>query len=301
MLTRPDGHALYWETSGHPEGEPALHLHGGPGVGLLTGHRRRFDPERYRVVALDQRGCGRSRPLVSEPGGLDGFDLAAMIEDLEALREHLRIERWLVTGVSWGTTLGLAYAEAHPERVTGFIAMCVFTTTATEVDWMIEGVGRFFPEAWSVFEAAGHRRAGERLVEAYHRRITDAVPVVRAAAAEAWCAWEDVHVSLGPNARPNPSYADPHYRAVFATSVIHMFRHAAFLAEGTLLEGVARVAHLPATLIHGRLDVSSPIITAHRLHRAWTASRLVIIEDEGHGGEAMVNAMCDAIAAHPRS
>lgn len=313
-LPRPDGHALYWETSGNPDGEPALHLHGGPGVGLLTGHRRRFDPARFRLVALDQRGCGRSRPNVTEPGGLEGYDLRAMIDDLEALREHLGIERWLVTGVSWGTTLGLAYAQAHPERVTGFIAMCVFTTSAAEVDWMIEGMGRFFPEAWARFEAVARRRSDERLIEAYHRRITDPDPRVRDEAAQAWCEWEDIHVSIdrrcrlglgasagdaGSHAGPSSRAADPTFRAVFATSVIHVFRHAAFLEDGALLEGVARIAHLPATLIHGRLDISSPVVTAHRIHRAWPGSRLVIVESEGHGGEAMVRAMCEAIAAHP--
>jgi len=296
-LARPDGQALYWETSGNPRGEPALHLHGGPGAGLLTGHRRRFDPDRYRLVALDQRGCGRSRPWVTEPGGLDGYDLEAMLADLEAVREHLEIERWLVTGVSWGTTLALAYAQAHPDRVTGLIAMCVTTTSAAEVDWMIEGVGRFFPEAWATFEAAGKRRPGEPLVEAYHRHITHPSALIRGEAAEAWCAWEDVHVSLDPRRRPTPAYADPDFRAIFATSVIHTFRHAAFLDEGALLRGVPRIAHLPATLIHGRLDISSPIETAYQLHRAWPGSRLVVIESEGHGGEVMVNAMCDAVAA----
>ncbi len=300
VLRRPDGQALHWETSGKPDGEPALYLHGGPGAGLMTGHRRRFDPNRYRVVALDQRGCGRSRPWVIEPGGLDHYDTSAMIDDLEALRAHLGIERWLVTGVSWGSTLGLAYAVAHPTRVTGFVAMCVLTLSAAEVDWMVEGVGRFFPEAWEIFEAAARRRPGERVIEAYHRRITDPDPAVRDDAARAWCAWEDVHVSLDPSAAPNPHYRDPHFRAVFATSVIHTFRHAAFLPEGAIFDGLGAIAHLPATLVHGRLDVSAPVETAHRIHRAWPASRLVVVDDEGHGGERMVAAMAEAIAAHPR-
>jgi proline iminopeptidase len=292
-----DGNEIYWETSGNPDGKPALHLHGGPGSGIQTGYRRRFDPERFLIVSFEQRGCGRSRPLVTDPtADLSTNTTPALIADIEALREYLGVERWLVSGISWGTTLSLAYAQAHPERVSELILTAVTTTTAAEVDWITEAMGRVFPREWEAFAAAAHPQPGQRLIDAYYDRITDPDPDVRAAAARAWCAWEEVHVSLDPSYVHNPRYDDPQFREVFATLVNHYWKHAAFIPGDGLLAGMERIAQIPGVLIHGRLDVSSPLATAWNLHKAWPRSELIVVGDEGHGGNAMIDALADAVA-----
>lgn len=292
-----DGNEIYWEASGNPNGTPALHLHGGPGSGMMAGYRRRFDPDRFLIVGFEQRGCGRSRPLATDPAAdLSTNTTPALVADIETLRVHLGVERWLVTGLSWGTTLALAYAQAHPDRVRALVLFAVTTTSAAEVEWITETIGRVFPREWEQFEAAAHRTAGQRLIDAYYDRITHSDPGVREQAARAWCAWEDTHVSLDPKYVPNPRYDDPVFRQVFATLVIHYWKHAGFAGEGGLLAGMDRIAHIPGVLIHGRLDVSSPLETAWRLHKAWPASELVVVGDEGHGGEAMIDELVRAIA-----
>jgi proline iminopeptidase len=293
---------LYWEASGNPEGKPAVYLHGGPGSGIMTGYRRHFDPEIHLIVSFEQRGCGRSRPLVNEPG----HDLAAnttqsLIGDMEALRRHLGVERWLVYGASWGTTLALAYAQAYPERVSEMVLACVTTTSRSEVAWITEGMRAIFPREWERFAEAAAPAAGQSLIAAYYARILDHDPQVRTDAARAWCAWEDVHVSLAPGHRPYARFEDPEFRLLFATLVIHYWAHAGFMDEPGLLGRVDRIAHIPAVLIHGRYDVSSPLEVAWKLHRAWPASEFIVIEDEGHGGEKMVQEVTRAIARWPSS
>jgi proline iminopeptidase len=284
-----DGNEIYWEATGNPGGKPALYLHGGPGSGVGTGYRRNFDPSQYLIVSLDQRGCGRSRPLISEPGA----DLAtnttqALIADLEALREHLGMDTWLVTGLSWGTTLALAYAQAHPDRVTELVLGAVTSTSPEEVEWITESVGRIFPEAWDRFEAASGRTPGQRVIDAYYERITDPDPAIRAQAAKDWCAWEDVHVSLDPKNAPHSGFDDPGFRMIFATLVIHYWTHSGFAGEGGLLAGMDKIAHIPGVLIHGRMDVSGPLVTAWELHKRWPGSELIVVEGEGHGGADMI-------------
>jgi proline iminopeptidase len=291
-LLREDGQTVYWEASGNPQGKPAVYLHGGPGGGMQTRYRRHFDPERFLIVGFEQRGCGRSLPLACD-GDLAAHTTAAMLADMEALREHLGIAAWLVYGASWGTTLGLSYAQAHPERVTELILAAVTTTSRAEVRWITEGMRQVFPEAWEAFAAASGRREGQALIDAYYERITGPD---REAAAQAWCAWEDVHVSLPPGHQPFPGFADPRFRLNFATLVIHYWKHAGFNLDGALLAGMERLAHVPGTLIHGRWDVSSPLLTAWELHRAWPGSTLEVIEGEGHGGPKMVEAVNRAIA-----
>jgi proline iminopeptidase len=274
-----------------------LYLHGGPGGGLGQGYRRWFDAETTQIVSFEQRGCGRSRPLVTD--ALDAIatnTTSALLADIEALRGHLGISRWLVVGVSWGTTLALAYAQAHPERVTALALAAVTTTSAAEVTWLTEDMARVFPREHEAFREAAAARPGERLVDAYYRQLTAPEPAVRDAAAKAWCAWEDTHVSLDPLHQPEPRFRDPVFRAVFATLVVHYWRNAGFVGAPGLLAEMDKLVDVPGVLLHGRLDVSSPLQTAYRLHRAWPGSELVVLPHEGHGGPVMMAALTDAIA-----
>jgi len=312
LLTVGDGQQVYWEETGTPDGLPALYLHGGPGGGLgRRGYVMSFDPARYRVVGLDQRGCGRSVPLANDPRhDLDVNMTDRLVEDIETLREHLGVEAWVVNGVSWGSTLALAYAQTHPERVLGVVLMAVTTTSRAEVDWITEHVGAIYPEGWDRLarhaEAAGigYRRGEQRLVEAYAKLMRDPSPAVRTAAAQAWAEWEDTHVAIGAGGPTrDPRWEDGTFAEVFATLVTHYWAHDGFLAP-PILDRMETVAHLPATLIHGRLDVSGPLVTAWRLHRSWPASELIVVEGEGHGGRSMAQEwarantrMADAVSA----
>lgn len=292
LLPLGDGHEMYFERAGLPHGVPVLYLHGGPGGGMGAGYRRMFDPDRFAIIGCDQRGCGRSRPLVTDAlPSLAGNHTGALVADLERLRVFLGVERWLVCGVSWGTTLAMAYALAHPERVRGLLLGAVSTTTDDEVRWITEEIGRIFPREHARFAAAVEPAPGERLVDAYARALTHPDAERRARAAVDWCAWEDVHVTLDPRARPEPRFADPVFRGVFATLVTHYWRNAAFLRESPILARIDRLADVPALLVHGRLDVSSPLRTAFDLHARWPASRFVVIEDEGHGGPKMMESL----------
>lgn len=300
LLSVSGGHEIYWETSGNPDGKPALYLHGGPGSALGAGsYRRHFDPENYLVVGVDQRGCGRSRPLVTDAmGDLHHNTTQSLIEDIEVVRQHLGIATWLVSGVSWGTTLALAYAQAHPHRVSALVLVAVTTTSREEVDWITEGVGRIFPEAWQRFEQASDRRDGERIVEAFARRLAADDVQDRLRAARAWNDWETTHISLDPNWVPIDHRFDDAQGLVFATLVTHYWSKDGFLQDGKeILGNVATIGHIPAVLIHGRRDISGPANTAWRLHRQWPASRLCIIESEGHGGPQSMQQMRVALAA----
>jgi proline iminopeptidase len=293
-----DGNEIYWETSGNPKGKPALHVHGGPGGGMGAGYRKRFDSDKFLIVGFEQRGCGRSRPLVTDP---DAPDLKtnttqALIADIEALREHLGVDKWLLTGLSWGTTLALAYAQTHPDRVSEIVLFAVTTTSASEVEWITDAMGRVFPEEWEKFEAASQRKPGQRIIDAYYELITDPDPIVRENAGRAWCAWEDTHISLDPKHVPDSRFDDdPQFAQVFATLVIHYWSHSGFEPKGGLLGGMDKIAHIPAVLIHGRLDVSSPLETAWNLHKAWPKSEL-IVRNEGHGGDEMIDELIRAVA-----
>jgi proline iminopeptidase len=306
LLDVGGGNRVYWEESGNPDGIPAVYLHGGPGAGLgAGGYRRRLDPGRFRIIGLDQRGCGRSTPHVTAPG----YDLALnttalLMDDLERLREHLDVERWLLNGVSCGSTLAFAYAQRYPQRVLGVVAFAVRTDSRFEVDWITETVSAIYPEAWDRLAthaeraAVGYRRGHGRLIEAYARLMTDADPAVRDAAAAAWVEWEDHHVSIGTGTtHRSPQWEDVEYRNVFATLVTHYWAHDFFL-DPPILDCMDQLAGVPATLIHGRRDVSGPAVIAWRLHRAWPGSELIVCEADGHGGPHMVEAMCTANSRH---
>ena len=295
-----DGNEIYWELSGNPNGKPLIYFHGGPGSGLGSGgYRRNADPALHLIVGLDQRGCGRSRPsVIDDLDRLPRNITAALIDDAEAVRIFLGIDRWLVTGVSWGSTLALAYAHTHPERVTEVVLVAVTTTSRDEVDWITEGVGRVFPEAWARFEAASGRHSGERVVEAFARRLASGDAEDRAQAADDWDDWESAHMSLNTWLGPGRLHDDATERATFATLVTHYWSHDAFLpGSEEILAHVDRIKHIPAVLIHGRLDISGPVITAWRLHQLWPASRLHVVEHEGHGGPDSMAEMCRSIDA----
>jgi proline iminopeptidase len=282
-----DGHLVYWECCGNPEGRPAVYLHGGPGAGCTPGARRYFDPDVWRVVLFDQRGSGESRPLASEPDAdLTTNTTPHLIADMEALRRHHAVENWTVLGISWGTTLGLAYAQAHPRRVNALVLALVTTTSRREVEWITRDVGRLFPAEWDRFAGAVPDALRHLpLVDAYAELLFDPDPAVRENAAREWCAWEDAHVSLTPGHRPNPRFEDPEFRLRFARLVTHYWRNAAFLEADQLLRDAPALEGIPGVLIHGRYDVSGPLETAWRLSRSWTTSRLHVIDDAGHGGQ----------------
>lgn len=287
MLDVGDGHSVYWEVCGNPQGRPALYLHGGPGGGCGPGVRRYFDPETWRVVLFDQRGCGRSRPLACD-GDVDlrTNTTPHLVADMEALRVLHGVEQWTLLGVSWGTTLALAYAHEHPDRVQGMVLALVTTTSPREVDWITRGVGRLFPQEWERFASAVPERLRHLpLVDAYAELLFDPDPEVRDHAAREWCAWEDAHVSLSPGHQPHPAFEDPGFRLRFARLVTHYWRNAAFQGGDRYLRDAAFLDGIPARLIHGRYDVSGPLETAWRLSQRWPSSRLRVLADTGHGGE----------------
>jgi proline iminopeptidase len=296
LLDVGDGQQMWWEEWGTPDGTPALHLHGGPGSGVwLSGYRHRFDLATTRVVGLEQRGCGRSTPHASEPAvSLAQQTTQHLVADIERLRQHLAVEAWLVNGISWGSTLALAYAQAHPDRVLGVLLYAVTTTSRREVDWITEGVGAVFPEAWDRLaghaEAAGigYRRGHGRLVQAYATLMESPDPAIREAASQEWALWEDTHVSIGAGGfERDARWDDASARLAFVRLTTHYWSHDGF-CDPPLSERMDRLNGIPATLIHGRRDISSPLVTAWQLHRRWPGSRLVVDEGGGHGGSSMV-------------
>ncbi|OOF20912.1 prolyl aminopeptidase [Salinivibrio sp. IB574] len=297
MLEVSDGHSIYWEEVGHPEGTPAIYLHGGPGSGCGPGARRNFDPEAYRAILFDQRGCGRSLPLMSEPDAdLSTNTTDHLIADIEALREHLNIDNWVVVGGSWGVTLGLVYAQRYPERVRAMVLGAVTTGTRREIDWITRDMGRVFPREWERFCALvpEAKQSGD-ITAAYARLLADPDPKIREQAALEWCRWEDIHVSLMPDWKPDPRYREPEFSLIFSRAVTHYWSHDCFLKDGELMAGINRIGDIPAVLIHGRWDISGPLDIALALHRAWPKSELCILEEAGHGGIGFPEAMTAAL------
>jgi proline iminopeptidase len=292
MLDVGDGNFLYWETRGNPDGKPAAIVHGGPGSGLEGSTGRSFDPDRYRIVIFDQRGCGRSTPHASDPAtDMSVNTTEHLLRDMERLREHLGIERWLLFGGSWGSTLILAYAERHSERVSEIVIPNVTTCRRSEIDWLYRGVGRFFPEEWERFRAGvpEAERDGD-LLAAYARLMESPAADVRRRAAADWLDWEDAVISQEPQGRPK-AYSDrpPAAQLAFVRICAHYYSHGAWLEEGALLRDAHRLAGIPGVLIHGRLDMGSPLVTAWELARAWPDAQLVVIDASGHTGSETMN------------
>jgi proline iminopeptidase len=285
MLDVGDGNALYWEACGNPEGKAAVVLHGGPGSGCTPWHRRLFDPSIYRVVLFDQRNCGRSTPNASDPEtSLVNNTTGHQIADIERLRQHLGVERWLVLGGSWGSVLGLAYAEAHPDRVTELVLFGVSTGRYKEVDWLFRGgLSMFFPEQWQVLLDALplEDREGD-VVEAYSRLLNDSDAAVRERAATAWCLWESATPAWPPSSGMAPRFQDPAFAYAFARTVTHYIRHNQWLTDGQLLDGAGALAGIPGIMVNGRFDFQGPIGNAWALKQVWPLAQLVVVDDAGH-------------------
>ena len=302
MLSVSDGQQIYWESCGNPQGRPALFLHGGPGSGCGAGARRYFDPQVYHAVLFDQRGCGRSRPLAERD--LSAQTMDALVDDIERLRAHLNFPHWqVVLGVSWGTTLALAYTFAQRERVRSLVLALVTTTSRREVDWITRDVGRLFPESWQRFyDLIPPTLRQLRPVEAYAHMLKEDGELAHQAALE-WCRWEEAHVSLQPGSSlPAASgwsyaaFADASFRLRFARLVTHYWSHGAFL-DDRLLNDAESLQGLPGTLLHGRFDVSSPWETPWLLAQRWKTCRLQMLSECGHGGPGFPEAVTAALNA----
>jgi proline iminopeptidase len=291
MLDVGDGHRLRYEVSGNPDGQPVLFLHGGPGSGCKPEHRRFFDPRRWRIVLFDQRGAGGSTPS----GSLVANTTQHLVADIETLRRHLGIARWVVFGGSWGSTLGLAYAAAHPGSCAGLILRGIWLARRRDIDWWMRGVRRIFPEYWEAF--VGHLDPAERadVVAAYGRRLADPDPAIHMPAAVAWRGFDQKLSSLRPAA---DDVAPPGSQTLAVARIEqHYVRNEAFLAEGELLRGVARFRHVPGVILHGRYDMIAPVDGAIALARAWPEAECRIIEDGSHstGEPGMRNALLGAV------
>lgn len=297
MLDVGDGQQIYWEVSGNPNGKPAVALHGGPGSGCTPGRRRSFDPRRYRFVQFDQRGCGRSTPSVADPQvGLEHNTTHHLIADIERLREHLGIERWLVWGGSWGVTLALAYAERCPQRVSELVLVSVTMTRRADVHWLYHEAGRFFPQQWAEFRAGVAEPDRGDLIAAYDKLLNrQPDPAIAAAAAQRWCDWEDAVVSLEDGWEPSPRYADPSFRMTFARLCAHYFSHAAWLDEEELLANAHCLHGIPGVLVHGRFDIGGPPDVPWLLSQQWPDAKLYLVRTGHTGGEEMTAIMMAAL------
>lgn len=270
-----DGHTLYLEQCGNPAGIPAVFLHGGPGAGLAPNYRRYFDPARYRIVLFDQRGAGQSTPFAS----IEANTTQDLVADIERIRAHLGIERWLVFGGSWGSTLALAYAEAHPERATGLVLRGIFLGRPQEIRWLLEadGAARIFPDKWQPFAAAIPAAERGHMLEAYWQRLTSDDEAVRVAAARAWGAWEGGILTLEDSPALEAEFTAPEVAVSMARLEAHYFRNQIFLEPDQLLRDIDRIRHIPGVIVQGRYDMDCPIQTAFDLHQAWPDAEFHIV------------------------
>ncbi|MBA5604935.1 prolyl aminopeptidase [Duganella sp. FT3S] len=276
MLPVDDLHTIYWEEVGNPDGMPVIFLHGGPGAGLSPQHRRFFDPDHYRVILFDQRGAGKSTPL----GECQANTTQLLVEDIERLRELFGISQWLVFGGSWGSTLALAYGQAHPERCLGFVLRGIFLCTQAEIDWFIHGVQWFYPELYEEFIAPIPLAERSNLLQAYVDRIMSDDPDVYWPAVRAWSRFEGRRVFLLP--QPDEASSDALDLGVGRLES-HYMANLGFFTDDQLIRDMGRIAHLPAVIVQGRYDVICPPLSAHRLHGAWPGAVLKMIADAGHG------------------
>lgn len=287
-LKLDDIHTMYYEQSGNPHGQAVVFFHGGPGAGANPAHRRFFDPAYYRIIVFDQRGSGRSMPL----GEVRNNTTPLLISDIEALRSHLKIDRWFVFGGSWGSTLALAYAEHHPDRVRGLALRGIFLCRKSEIDWFLYGLKEMAPEAWrALSEHIPEAEQGDML-KAYHRRIMDPDPAIHMPACRTWAIYEAACSTLYPSPETVTAFADARLALGLARMEAHYFIHNIFLPDNFLLNNVDRIRHIPSFIVQGRYDLVCPIRSADDLHRAWPEARYIVVPDAGH------SAMEPGIRAH---
>jgi proline iminopeptidase len=278
-LETGDGHQVYWERVGTKGAKPAVFLHGGPGGGVMPNQRRVFDPALYDVILFDQRGCGKSTPNAS----LENNTTWHLVADIEALREMMGVEKWLVFGGSWGSTLALAYSETHPERVSELVVRGIYTLTKAELDWYYQfGVSEMFPDKWEGFIAPIPENERHEMMAAYRRRLTGDDRATQIACAKAWSIWEGETITLLPDAGTSDPFLDPDYAVAFARIENHFFVHAGWLEEGQLIRDAHRLSGIPGTIVHGRYDMPCPAKYAWALHKAWPEADFHLIEGAGH-------------------
>ncbi|MFC3451776.1 prolyl aminopeptidase [Amycolatopsis speibonae] len=298
LLDVGDGHRIYCQEAGNPDGKPVVVLHGGPGSGISPMARRHFDPDAYRIILFDQRGTGRSTPHIGEPDvDLSANTLWHLVSDMERLRERLNLEEWQLFGGSWGATLALAYAETHPSRVTEIILRGVFTVRRSELDWIYGGgAANLFPREWEAFlSPIPEARRGDPM-SAYRELVYHPDQVVRERAAIAWSTWEGAIVCLRPDPAFHNQYASPDFAVTFARLALHYFCHGAWLEEGQLIREAGKLSGIPGVIVQGRYDAVCPPATAYELHRAWPDSKLELVEAAGHAvtDPGMLAALRDA-------
>lgn len=293
MLPVSKIHTIYFEESGNPKGKPIIFVHGGPGGGTEPKHRQFFNPELYRIILFDQRGCGKSTPFASLVENTT-WDLVA---DIERIREHLKIGRWHVFGGSWGSTLSLAYAQVHPSQVSALILRGIFLLRKKEIDWFYQdGANRIFPDAWQAYEAAIPNNERHDYLSAYHKRLTSTDDLVRMDACRAWSVWEGSVSKLIPDADFIDHFSQPEFALAFSRIECHYFVNKGFMeTDGQLLRDIPKIKHIPATIIQGRYDIVCPMDSAWALHRAWPEAEFQIVWDSGHAaGEP---SLCRALVA----
>ncbi len=279
MLDVGDGHSIYFERCGKPGGKPAIFLHGGPGGGLSPNHRRLFDPERYDVMLFDQRGCGRSTPHA----GLESNTTWHLVADIERLRAMMGVEKCLVFGGSWGSTLALAYAETHPARVSELVLRGIYTVTEAELRWYYQfGASEMFPEKWERFQAPIPEAERGDMIAAYRKRLTSDDIATQIEAARAWSVWEGETITLLPDPQLSASHDDGHFALAFARLENHYFVHHCWLEEGQLIRDAHRLRAIPGTIIQGRYDMPCPARYAYALHKAWPEADFHLVEGAGH-------------------
>lgn len=279
MLDTGDGHSIYWELCGNPSGKPAVFLHGGPGSGCSPEHRSLFDPARYNVLLFDQRGCGRSTPHAS----LENNTTWHLVDDIERLRTLLGVDRWLVLGGSWGSTLALAYAQTHPEQVSALVLRGIFTLRRAELLWFYQhGASWLFPDFWEDFIAPIPEAERGDLIAAYRKRLTGTDPEEQLACARAWSVWEGRTIRLLPSEQQIVQHAQDAFSLAFARIENHYFVHAGWMEEGQLIRNASRLANIPGVIVQGRYDICTPMRTAWELHRAWPQAQFQLVPDAGH-------------------
>ncbi len=296
MLSVGDGHEIYMEQSGNPEGIPVLFVHGGPGAGTQKIDRRFFDPERYRIILFDQRGSGRSTPHAS----LENNTTHHLVSDIEKIREHLEIERWLLFGGSWGSTLSLVYAQSHAEKVMGMILRGIFLCRQKDIHWFYQqGASMIFPDYWEDYLHPIPVAERQDLLKAYYQRLTGSNELAKMACAKAWSLWEAHCATLRPNVDMIEAFADPHRALSLARIEAHYFTHQGFLEENQILNNAAALEGIPGIIVHGRYDMVCPLDNAQSLHHVWHDSELHIIRDAGHASREP--SIIDALVRATRS